>query len=63
VITECKNCDEDTDFVEEVNSLSVEPDVTYVNHYAVTGVVVQLQRGDWMTVEIDYFAGSTKQMS
>jgi len=63
VITECKNCDEDTDYVEEVNSLSAEPDGTYVNHYAVNGVVVQLQTGDWITVEITYFAGSTKQMS
>jgi len=63
VITECKNCDEDTDYVEEVNSLSVEPDVNYVNHHAVNGEVVQPPMGGWITVEITYFAGSTKQMS
>jgi hypothetical protein len=63
VNTECKNCDENTDYEEEVNSLTVEPDVIYVNHCAVNGVVVQLLMGGWITVEITYFAGSTKQMS
>lgn len=63
MITESKNCDEDTDYVEEVNSLIVKPDVTNINHYAANSLVVQLQTGDWITVEIAYFAGSTKQMS
>jgi hypothetical protein len=49
--------------MEEVNSLSVEPDVFYVNHYAVNSVVVQLPMGGCITVEITYFAGSTKQMT
>jgi len=62
VITECKNCDEDRDYVEEVKSLSFEPHVIYVNHYAVKGVVVQPPMGGWITVEITYFAGSTKLM-
>jgi hypothetical protein len=62
VITECKNCDEDTDYVEEMNSRSAEPDVTYVNHYDVNVTVVQPPMGGWITVKIAYFTGSTKQM-
>ena len=59
---EWTNCDEDTDYEEGVNSLSVEPDVIHVNHHAVNGVVVQTPMIGWITVEITYFAGSTKQM-
>ena len=56
MITGYKNCDEDTDYVDEVNSLSVEPDVAYFNHYVVKGAGRTNSNG-WLNNRGHYLLG------